>query len=74
MINKVIIENKITNHRYLIPDINNITMVINKYINTTPVSGCKNVKILGIKTTIPTLIKNLNSSFIVGLLMFSLKS
>ena len=32
---------------------NNIIRVISKYINTTPVSGCRKVKILGIKTTIP---------------------
>ena len=67
-----IIENRIINHLYLIPDINNIIIVISRYINTTPVSGCKKVKILGIKTTIPTLIKNLNSSKTVGLLYSSL--
>ena len=62
------------NHLYLIPEINSITKVINKYIRTTPVSGCKNVKIDGIPTTIHTLIKNINSCFRVGVLYFSLKS
>ena len=45
----------IKNHLYLIPEINNITKVINKYINTTPVSGCINVSMLGTKTTIAIL-------------------
>ena len=49
-------------------------MVISKYINTTPVSGCRNVSIDGIITIIITLIRNRNSSFIVGLSYLLLKS
>jgi hypothetical protein len=58
----------IINQRYLIPDINNIIKVISRYIRTTPVSGCKKVRIVGIATTIKTLNKKINSSSAVGLL------
>ena len=49
------------NHLYLIPDMNNIINVINKYINTTPVSGCRNVSMLGMSTTINIFNMNMNS-------------
>ena len=64
----------IRNHLFLKPPIKSITTVIMKYINTAPVSGSINVNIDGIPTTINTLIRNLNSSFVSIFLFSSLKS
>jgi hypothetical protein len=53
----------IINHRYLMPDINNIKNVMEKYIMTAPVSGCRKVRKEGINTIINTFTNKLNSSF-----------
>jgi len=71
---KKIVEKNNTNHLYLIPEINNIIIVINKYIKTTPVSGSINVRKLGINIIKNIFNKNKNSSFIEGLEYLSLKS
>ena len=48
------------NHLLLKPAVNNITIVMIKYMSTAPVSGSIKVSTEGIPTTIKTLIRNLN--------------
>jgi len=62
------------NHLLLKPAVNNITIVMIKYMSTAPVSGSIKVSTEGIPTTIKTLIRNLNSSIISLLLLSALKS